>query len=363
MSSKLFEPAHLGKVEIKNRIVMAPMTRARALNEDLTPTSLMSEYYVQRADAGLIITEATWPSREAISFVNVPGLFTSAQTQAWARLVSDVHDAGGRIFSQLGHPGGVAHPFYREGKLPLAPSSVDLKEKTFLPDSGFVDVPVPREMSKDDIQRTIKDYRLASENAKAAGFDGIELHAGYIYLVPEFLSSATNLRTDEYGGSIENRSRFLFEVLEEMLSVWGDGRVSVKLSPGVRSGTVSANEKSAETYGHIFSKLNEYPLAFLHAWRFPGAAQGEPAFEFEDIARWARRYYHGPMIAGGGYDKAMADADLNSGLLDAVAFGTPFIANPDLVYRLKHDQPLASSDPNTHYAGGVNGYTDYPRIK
>ena len=361
MADKLFEPTRLGAVELKNRIVMAPMTRGRAENEGLVPTELMADYYVQRADAGLVISEGTWPNKESIGFLNVPGLYTKEQTEGWTKVVDAVHDAGGRIFSQLGHPGGVSHPFYRDGNLPLAPSAVDLREKTFIPAKGFVDVPVPREMTRDDIKRTVEGFRLASANAKAAGFDGIELHAGYIYLLPEFLNTATNLRTDEYGGSAENRSRILFEILEEMLSVWGPGRVSVKLSPGVRSGLVSANERNAETYGYIFNKLNDYPLAFLHAWAFPGAPEGTPAHAFEDMPSWARQFYKGQMIVGGGYDKAKAEAALDAGLVDAVAFGAAFISNPDLVSRLKNDHSLSPANPDLFYAGGAAGYIDYPR--
>ncbi|MFG1427717.1 alkene reductase [Roseixanthobacter glucoisosaccharinicivorans] len=360
MAESLFEPARLGAIEIKNRVVMAPMTRGRAENDGLIPTPLMAEYYAQRAEAGLIISEATWPSADSVSFLNVPGLFTRDQTKGWANVVEAVHTAGGRIFSQLGHTGGVSHPFYRNGEPPLAPSAVDLREKTFIP-SGFVDVPVPREMTLDDIRRTIRDFGLASANAKAAGFDGIEIHAAHTYLFPEFLHTATNLRNDDYGGSIENRSRALFEVIEEVLSVWGAGRVSVKLSPGVRSGLVSANEDNAETYGYVFQKLNEYPLAFVHALAFPDAPEGTPAHEFEDLPTWVRQFYKGQMIVGGGYDKEKAQAALDAGLVDAVAFGAAFISNPDLVSRLKMSYPLAPANPELFYTGGANGYTDYPR--
>lgn len=360
MSDILFAPVQLGHVQLKNRIIMAPMTRGRAENTGLVPTATMAEYYAQRAEAGLIITEGTWPTAEAIGYANVPGLYTEEQAAGWANVVDAVHLAGGKIFAQLGHPGGVSHPFYRNGKLPLAPSSVDLKEMTFIP-TGFVDVPVPQEMTREDIKRTVEDFKLAAVNAKTAGFDGLELHAGYTHLLAEFFSSATNRRSDEYGGSAENRSRILFEILEEVIAVWGPGRISVKISPGVRSGLVTANEDNAETYGYIFKKLNDYPLAFLHAWAFPGAPEGSPAHAFDDLPVWARQFYTGTMIVGGGYDKTRAESALHSGLVDAVAFGAAFIANPDLVARLQLGLPLSAANPDLFYAGGTAGYIDYPR--
>jgi N-ethylmaleimide reductase len=215
-------------------------------------------------------------------------------------------------------------------------------------------------MTVDDIKRTVEAYKAASANAKAAGFDGVEVHGAYIYLIPEFLNSATNVRTDEYGGSPENRSRFVLEIIEAVIDVWGPGRVALKLSPGVRSGLVSANADTVETYTYLVRKLDDYPLAFLHGWRFPGAEAGSHAEPFNDLAAWLRPLYKGSLMVGGGYTKETGEAALQAGKLDAVAYATPFIANPDLVSRFKSNYPLAEPNRDTFYAGGEDGYNDYP---
>jgi N-ethylmaleimide reductase len=358
MLNKLFSPLSIGDVILKNRIVMAPMTRGRAHNEGLVPTPSMVEYYRLRAEAGLIITEGAWTSREAIGFINVPGLFTKEQVAGWRQVTDAVHEAGGNIFAQLGHIGGLSHPEHLNGELPLAPSAVDLQEMAYAP-GGFAPTVVPREMTLEDIRRTIDDYRHAALNAMEAGFDGVEVHGAYLYLLPEFLNSATNIRTDAYGGSPENRARIVIEIVESLLTVLESKQVALKLSPGVTSGLVTANADNDATYSYLVRKLNDYDLAYLHGWQFP-AEPGTYAARFVDLATYLRPLYNGTLIISGGFDADSAEAKLQSGHLDAVAIGTPFIANPDLVRRYREGLPLAQPHRDFLYAGGDEGYLDYP---
>ncbi|MDB6144391.1 MAG: NADH:flavin oxidoreductase/NADH oxidase [Pseudomonas sp.] len=364
MTHRLFDTYSIGDIAVKNRVVMASMTRGRAANAGLVPGPMMVEYYRQRASAGLIISEGTWVNPESIGHLNVPGIWSDEQVEGWRAVTAAVHEAGGKIFNQLGHLGSVSHPDHLNGELPLAPSAINPQEQSYTPD-GFKDTPTPREMTLDDIHRTVAAFRKAGENAKAAGFDGVEIHGAYLYLFQQFLSTDLNHRTDEYGGSVENRSRFLFDVVEALVDVWGPGRVALKIGPATTSGPlIRPNADAVSTFAYVAQKLNDYPLAYLHLWG-PGeheALPGTPGEIFKDIAGFFRPLFKGVLIASGGYSLASAKDAISAGQLDLVAFAAPFVANPDLVERFKRGAELATPDVNTFYAGSEQGYCDYPTL-
>lgn len=359
MSATLFDAYALHGLPLRNRVVMAPMTRGRAENVGLVPNDLMRRYYAQRAGAGLIVTEGTWVSREGIGFVNAPGIFDQAQVEGWKAVTSAVHAAGGKIFSQLAHVGAVSHPDHLEGRSPLAPSAINPRDVTFTA-AGFKDTPTPREMTVEDIERTIGDFRRAALNAKSAGFDGVEIHGAHIFLIPEFLSSALNRRTDGYGGSPANRARFVLELVQALIGVWGPGRVGLKLSPASTSGLLVPNTDTEPTFRYLLQQLNDYALAYVHALGPQAPVDGTPAEPFADIAAYARPLYKGVLIVGGGYSQRSGQAVLDRGDADLIAFGAPFVANPDLVERFRQGVALAAADAEFFYAGGDKGYADYP---
>ena len=352
----LLTPLRLGDLALPNRVVMAPMTRARATNVELAPTPEHARYYAQRAGAGLIVTEGTWVSAEAIGAGNVPGLYTETQAAAWAGVTEAVHRAGGRIFAQLGHTGAKAHPDYLGGALPVAPSAVNLGEQRATP-GGLKDTVTPRALTADEITRTIADFRAAAANAHRAGFDGVEIHAQGSHLIPQFLNPRLNRRTDAYGGSTAARARFLLELVDAVAGVWSSPRVGVKLSPYWSGGTFTADEDTLARYDWLVGELDSAGLAYLHLMGpAPAAAREEHLAAF---GRY-RAIYRGALVAGVGFTRDRANAVLERGLADAVAFGVPFIANPDLVDRFAQGYPLADADPATLYTGGAAGYTDYP---
>jgi N-ethylmaleimide reductase len=355
----LFKPFVLGGRELRNRIVMAPMTRGRARNAGLVPTELHVEYYRQRASAGLIVTEATWVNRDGIGFINVPGLFTPEQVAGWRRVTDAVHAAGGTIFAQLAHSGSVSHPDFFEGKLPLAPSAVNPGLRSFTV-QGFKETVTPRAMSIEDIEATIGDYAAAGRNARSAGFDGVEVHAGTTYLLPQFLNSALNLRYDAYGGSAENRSRIVLDILEKLTHDWGQGRVGIKISPTLAMGGFAPTDQTIATYDHLVERLNGLPLSHLHVVKAPNDLAGTPVAALQDTVGYFRGRFEGALIANFGFDKASANAAIEHNNADLVSFGKPFIGNPDLVRRLREDLPLSESKPETYYQGGAEGYVDYP---
>jgi N-ethylmaleimide reductase len=355
----LFQPFKLGTIELPNRIVMASMTRGRATNADLIPTALQVEYYRQRASAGLIISEAVWVSPQSIGFVNVPGLYTDAQLVGWRAVTAAVHAEGGRIFAQIGHSGAASHPDFFDGRLPVAPSAINPGLKSFTP-TGFKDTVTPRALSMDEIARTVADYGAAAENAKAAGFDGVELHAQTTYLIPQFLSSALNVRTDRYGGSAENRSRFVLEVMERIVAVWGAGRVGIKLNPTVTDiGGFMATGETVATYEHLVERLNDLPLSHLQLVRAQADLSATPIRAVQDTIAYFRPLYRGTLIANGGFDAASGNAAIGSGMADMISYGAPFIGNPDLVRRLREGLPLTASNRDTYYRGGAEGFVDY----
>ena len=356
----LFTSFKLGQIEIKNRIVMASMTRGRATNAGHVPTDLQVEYYRQRASAGLILTEGIWVSREAIGFINVPGLFTAEQVEGWKRVTAAVHEAGGVIFAQLAHSGAASHPDFFDGKPPFAPSAVNPGLRAFTPD-GFKETVTPRAMTLDEIKATVADYGSAAANAREAGFDGVELHCATTYLLPEFLNSRLNVREDAYGGNAENRCRIVLEILAALVAVWGAGRVGIKISPTLSDRGFKITEETLATYDYLVDALNGIPLSHLQVLRASAELAGTPVAALQNTVAYYRKRFDGPLIANFGFDKASAKDLIVRGDADLVSFAKPFISNPDLVQRFERSLPLADPVLESFYQGGAQGYIDYAR--
>lgn len=355
----LFSPFQLGDVTLKNRVVMAAMTRGRARNAEHLPTGLHVEYYRQRASAGLIISESTWISDQAIGFINVPGIYTKQQVEAWRPVTDAVHAEGGRIFLQLAHSGAISHPDFYDGGLPIGPSAVNPGLRAFTA-GGFKATVTPRAMSIAEIYETIGDYGAAAGKAIAAGFDGVEIHGATTYLLPEFLNSALNVRRDEYGGSPENRARLVLEVLEAAVDGAGAGRVGLKISPTMAMGGFNPTDETVATYDHLVDKLNDLPLSHLQVVKAPNDLTGTPIEALQDTVAYYRARYRGTVVANFGFDASSAERALQVGEADLVSFGKPFISNPDFVRRARDGLALSPSNPETYYQGEAAGYTDYP---
>jgi len=354
-ATNLFQPLTLGELRLPNRIVMAPMTRNRADDAD-APHGLNTEYYRQRAGAGLIITEASQVSPQGKGYPRTPGIYSDKQIAGWRKVTDAVHSAGGRIFLQLWHVGRISHPTLQsDGALPVAPSAIAADGQAHT-DGGPRAFVVPRALETAEIPAVVEQFRRGAENAKAAGFDGVEIHGANGYLVDQFLRDGTNRRTDTYGGSIENRVRFLREVVEAVASVWGAGRVGVRLSPLGNFNSMSDSNPAA-TFGHAAEVLSRHGLAYLHVVE-GGHESGEGQFDWAEL----RRRFGGIYMANGSYDHESAAAVLAGGRADLVSFATPYIANPDLAERFRLGAPLAQSDRATHYGGDARGYTDYPAL-
>lgn len=352
----LFSPTRIGDIAVSNRIAMAPLTRNRA-NPDRTPSPLAATYYAQRASAGLIIAEATQISPLGQGYLDTPGIHTDTQVDAWRKVTDAVHAEGGRIVLQLWHVGRISHTsLLPDGEVPVAPSALQADGKTFTA-AGFEQVSAPRALRLDEIPALVDDYRRAARNAIAAGFDGVEVHGANGYLIDQFLRDGSNKRDDAYGGSIENRTRLLFEVVSAVAEEIGAGRTGVRLSP-----TTPANDahdsQPQPLFEHAVARLDGIDgLAFVHVIEgATGGDRGNIPFDYAAL----RSRFRGAWIVNNGYDRASAEAALASGTADMVAFGRDFIANPDLVERLRRDVPLAELDPDTLYGGGERGYTDYP---
>ncbi len=354
--ASLFQPYALGPLTLANRVVMAPLTRSRAAAGDV-PQALNATYYAQRATAGLIISEATQISQQGKGYAFTPGIYTPQQVAGW-RLVTDaVHAAHGRIFAQLWHVGRISHPDLQpEGGLPVAPSAIQPEGQAFT-EAGFKPFVTPRALAEAEIPGIIADYRHAAACALQAGFDGVEIHAANGYLLDQFLRDKTNQRTDSYGGSLENRTRFLLEVTEAVTAVWGDNRVGLRISPTSPANDI-ADSNPQRLFGHVVKALDRFGLAYLHVVEGAtgGPREAVPGFDWLAL----RRGFRGAYMANNGYDLALAQAALKEGRADLIAFGRPFIANPDLVQRLRHGSPLAKLDQATLYGGDAHGYTDYP---
>lgn len=355
MSSTLFTPTQLGSLSLKNRIVMAPLTRSRAIGN--LPNALMEQYYRLRANAGLIITEGTSPSPNGLGYARIPGLFNEEQVQGWRRVTDGVHQAGGRIFVQLMHTGRVSHPSNMPvGASVLAPSAVAVPGEMWTDADGMQPHPAPYEMSEADIAQSIAEYAASAKLAMQAGFDGVELHAANGYLIDQFLNTSSNQRNDRWGGNVENRIRFAVEVAKATVAAIGAERVGMRISPyGVFNAQVPDSEMDA-VYLRLIDELNALGLLYIHV--VDHSAMGAPEVSPELKAK-IRAAFKGQYILSGGYDAVRADADLGAQLGDLVAFGRPFISNPDLVSKLKLDQELVAPDFATFYTPGEEGYTDY----
>ncbi|MEU8134784.1 alkene reductase [Streptodolium elevatio] len=357
LDQPLLAAVRLGRLTLPNRVVMAPLTRARASNEDRTPTELHTAYYAQRASAGLIVTEGTWVSERAVGFLNVPGIHSDAQVAAWRRVTDVVHAVGGRIVQQLWHSGAASHPDHLGGALPAGPSAVNPHEQSFTAE-GFKATPTPRAMTPADIADTVAEFRRAAANARRAGFDGVEIHALGSSLFPQFLNPRLNRRTDAYGGDPARRRRLLLEVVDAVAEAWDGQGPGVRLSPYWSAACFAPDPESLADYEALVVALNDHPVTYLHLrgrdLEAPGARP-----DTEAIARY-RRLFDGPCIANLGFDRESGNAAVARGVADAVAYGTAFVANPDLVERFALGRELAAGDPTTYYAGGAEGYADYP---
>ncbi len=354
----IFKPVRIGAMSLANRIVMSPMTRSRA-DEGLAPTAMNAEYYAQRATAGLIITEATQISAEAQGYIDTPGLYTDAQVRGWREVTDAVHARGGKIVVQLWHTGRVSHTSFHGGNPPPAPSAVRANARVFVSNEGFIETSMPRALELDEIPRIVEDFRQSCRRAMEAGFDGVELHGAHNYLIDAFLRDESNLRTDRYGGSIENRARFLIEVTEACVAEIGADRLGVRLAP-VSPANGGHDSDPQPLFEHVVERLNPFGLAFLDIVEgATGGPRDNAPFDYAAL----RARFDGAWMVNNGYDRAMAIEAIASGAADLVAFGRPFIANPDLVARLKLNAPLAELNPETTYGKGPAGYIDYPELE
>ena len=360
----LFTPVRMGDLDLPNRIVMAPLTRMRAGSIDHVPTALQAEYYAQRFSAGLIVAEATAISPDGFGYADTPGLWSAEQVRGWRRVTDAVHTAGGRIIAQLWHTGAIAHPDMRGGSQPLSASDVDLLHESVTA-SGRKPTVAPRPMTTAEIRQTVADYARAARNAMEAGFDGLEILAAYLYLIPQFLNRITNRRTDEYGGSIESRARILFEVVEAVLEEVDPSRVGVKIGPMHDGGPMAANDDTLPITEYVVRKLDGYGLSHLLLMGNTTDFTGTPLEPLmgDGMFRHFRRIFRGKLIANVGMTAERGNRLIAEGLADLVAFGRPYIANPDLVERLATGAPLAEVDWTTVYASGPRGYSDYPAVR
>ena len=364
--TSLFEPTHAGDIALANRIAMAPLTRNRA--PDAIPTELTATYYAQRATAGLIISEATAISPEGQGYADVPGLYGTEQLDGWKKVTRAVHEAGGKIVVQLWHVGRISHTSLQPGHAtPVAPSAIRAHAKTVLLKDGvptFTDTSEPRALDAEELPRIVQDYRHAARNAIAAGFDGVEIHAANGYLIDQFLKTGANQRTDDYGGSIKNRARLLLEVTRAIVDEIGGGRTGIRLSPVTPANDI-VDENPQPLFDYVVRELGKLGLAYVHV--IEGATGGprelpDRPFDYAELRNAYRAAGgKGAWMVNNAYDRALAEAALANGA-DIVAFGRPFISNPDLVERLKQNAPLNELNRDTLYGGGAKGYTDYPTL-
>lgn len=360
MTADLFSPTKIGAIGVANRIVMAPLTRARA-GMDGVPSPLAIAYYRQRASAGLIIAEATNISAQGRGYAFTPSIYNDAHVEGWKPITNAVHEAGGRMVLQLWHTGRISHTSLHEGgAAPVAPSAIRAGQQTYI-ENGFAQPSEPRALETVEVAGIIDDFRNAANKAREAGFDGVEIHSAQSYLLDQFIRDSTNHRTDRYGGSIENRTRFPLEVAHAVADIWGSDRVGIRLSPITRAvGDTPLDSDPQATYGYLAERLRSLGLAYLHC--VEGQTRGPndiDSFDFQAL----RAAFGGTYIANNGYSRDLAIDAITQGRADLVAFGQPFIANPDLVTRLKVDAPLAQALQDVFYGGGARGYTDWPAME
>lgn len=355
--TKLFNKYNLGNIELKNRVVMAPMTRSRAIQN--IPNELMVEYYQQRSTAGLIITEGTAPSSNGLGYPRIPGIYNNDQVEGWRKITETVHQEGSKIFMQLMHTGRVSHPDnMEEGTEVLAPSAIRLSGEMWTDQNGMQAYPVPKEMTLADIEKAENEYVSAAKNAIKAGFDGVELHGANGYLIDQFINTASNKRNDKYGGSLENRSRFVIETAEKVAKAIGPEKTGIRLSPYGAFNDMESYEGTEDMFEHIAQELGKLRLAYIHV--VDHSSMGAPEVT-DSVKSKIQKAFDGPIIASGGFDDVIkAEKVIEEGKGDLVAFARPFLANPDLVYRLENGLPLNQPDHETFYTPGAKGYTDYP---
>lgn len=355
----LFTPMDLHGLSLRNRIWMSAMTRTRA-TPDNVPTPLMAEYFAQRAEAGLIVTDCTAVSEQGKGVINGPGIWRQDQIEGWRTVTDAVHAAGGRIYCQLWHCGRVAHPDMRGGALPVAPSPLPAEGKFKFPDHE-ADFPIPRELNADEIPPIIADFAAATRNARAAGFDGVELHGANGYLHDQFLQDVSNKRTDDWGGPVENRARLMLETIDAMADAWSMERVGIRLGPSISLYGMGDSDPLA-TFGYVVRELDRRKVGYLTMLE-PNRKDLEKGVPVPNVAKTFRPMTSVPFIANTGFDEAKGTAAVSSGEVDAVAYGSLFIANPDLVARFAaHDRDFNKPDPSTFYGVGPKGYTDYPAM-
>ena len=348
-------------LNLKNRVVMAPMTRSRANNEGKVATDeLQGLYYEQRASAGLLITEGSQVSEKAVGYINTPGIYTDAQVEGWKKVTKRVHDKGGKIFIQLWHVGRMSHPDFHNGELPVSASALNPNAKSFTPE-GFKDTVTPKAMTIADIKQTVDDFKNAATNAIKAGFDGVEIHSSNGYLFQQFFNGCSNKRTDDYGGSFENRARFFFEVVDAIKAVIPQEKIGVRFNPSLHGMFgITLDEDTIPTFEYIIKKLNDYNLAYVHLSE-PFTDVSEVPFAVTEIAKHFRPLYNGTLMINTAFDQDKGNKIIEAGEADLVAYGKPFISNPDLVERFENNLELAEWDQDTFYTTGEKGYTDYPK--
>jgi N-ethylmaleimide reductase len=357
--TKLFEPFKLGPITLQNRLVMAPLTRNRAVPPGMVPSPLAVDYYGQRASAGLLVTEASQVSQQGQGYQDTPGIYSKEQVAAWRKVTDRVHERGGHIFIQLWHVGRISHTALQAGgAAPVAPSAIRAKGKTFV-NGTFADVSEPRALELSEIPGIIEDFRRGAANAKEAGFDGVEIHGANGYLLDQFAKDGANKRTDAYGGSIDNRARLMLEVSKAVVAEIGAERTGIRISPVTPANDIS-DSAPQPLFDYIVDQLNALKLTYIHV--IEGATGGPRDIAPFDYASLRKRF-SGAYMANNGYDFELATKVLTEGAADLIAFGKPFISNPDLVERLKRGAPLNDWDKATFYGGGAKGYTDYPTLQ
>lgn len=358
-SNPVLAPYQLGTLTLPNRVVMAPMTRSRAGAANV-PTDMNVHYYAQRASAGLIISEATQVSPQGVGYVNTPGIHTASQVAGWKKITEAIHHKGGRIFLQLWHVGRASHSSFHNGELPVAPSPIKPSGQIYTP-VGLQDYETPRALETGEVAAVVEQFRQGAIRAKEAGFDGVEIHGAFGYIIEQFLTDGSNQRTDQYGGSIENRARFALEIVEAVTSVWGAGKVGIKLSPSNTFNSITDSYPAA-IFDYLISQLNQFDLAYIHLLE-PLINLDHLPHYIKEVAAYYRKIYKGTIISNGGFDLAKANHAIETGIADLVSFAALFLANPDLPERFALGASLNTPDRATFYGGDEKGYTDYPSLK